>query len=86
MRIAHLIQVMVSWILLFDVNRVACIIDEFYWLVRYSAVMGLSQVCRICKTQTIKDGFSRAAWDTLVQRHSTEPNEKVLEAYKISNV
>ncbi|XP_065916448.1 uncharacterized protein [Dysidea avara] len=60
--------------------------DDFYWLARYSAVMGLSQVCRLCKTQTIKDGFSRAAWDTLVQRHSTEPNEKVLEAYKISNM
>ena len=60
--------------------------DEFYWLVRYGAVMGLSHVCRLCKTQAIKDGFSRAAWDTLVQRHSVETNEKVLEAYRLSNV
>ena len=78
--------VMVKWTLFFDVNVVSFVLDEFYWLARYSAVMGLSHVCRLCKTQTIKDGFSRAAWDTLVQRHSTEPNEKVLEAYKISNV
>lgn len=61
-------------------------IDGFYWLVRYSAVMGLSHVCRLCKTQDIKDGFSWAAWDTLMQRHSVEQNEKVLDAYRLSNV
>ena len=43
-------------------------------------------MCRLCKTQDIKDGFTQAAWDILMHRHSVELNEKVLDAYRLSNV
>ena len=40
----------------------------------------------MCHDLPMKDGLSSVAWSKLMQRHSLEKEDKVLEAYKISQV
>lgn len=43
-------------------------------------------MCRVCLDLPMKDGLSSVAWSKLMERHSIEKDNKVLEAYKISQV
>lgn len=56
------------------------------WTIRHAAVLGLSRVCHTCKQLTMKDGLSSVTWSTLVHGHSTERDNRVLEAFKMSQV
>ena len=49
-------------------------------------MLGLSRVCHIYKQRIAKDGLSSVAWSALMERHSTEKDSRVLEAYKMSQV
>ena len=56
------------------------------WAVRYVAVLGLSRVSKVCGRIPVQDGFSHVAWSKLMDRHSSEHDSRVLEAFKVSQV
>ena len=60
--------------------------DLSSWSVRHCAILGLSRVCRTCRKLPMKDGMSNVSWSKLMQRHSIEKDNRVLEAYKLSQV
>ena len=60
--------------------------DFYSWAIRHSAVLGLSRICKVCQHVPVKDGFSTVAWKKLTERHSSEKEDRVLEAYKLSQV
>ena len=56
------------------------------WSVRHAAVLGLSRVCKVCRKLPMKDGLSSVAWSKLVERETAEKDDRVSEAYKLSQV
>ena len=60
--------------------------DFSSWSVRHGAILGLSRVCRVCSRLPMKDGLSEVAWSKLMERHDSESDSRVTEAYKVSKV
>ena len=56
------------------------------WMIRHCAVLGLSRVCHACKHHAISESIGSEAWSLLMEKHSTEKDSRVLEAYKMSQV
>ena len=48
--------------------------------------MGLSRVCKACRSLPMKDGLSDLAWSKLLQIHAIEKDSRVSQAFDIAQV
>ncbi|XP_041358680.1 transmembrane protein 232-like isoform X2 [Gigantopelta aegis] len=60
--------------------------NDWSWRIRYGAIKSMVKICRCLADNKAQEGFRNGAWSILLKSHSTEKDDRVLEALKVGQV
>lgn len=60
--------------------------NDWSWRIRFGSIQSLVKICRCLSSDKGREGMRTAAWNILIRAHSSEKDDRVLEALKVGQV